>query len=57
MPLSEDFIAKLPKAELHLHLEGSLRADTLRDYVRAAGFADVEVLDIAHPQFRLYRLA
>ncbi len=29
---------------------------TLRDYVRAAGFADAEVLDIDHPQFRLYRL-
>jgi SAM-dependent methyltransferase len=33
-----------------------MRPDTLRDYVRAAGFADAEVLDIEHPQFRLYRL-
>jgi len=34
MPLSEDFIAKLPKVELHLHLEGSLRPDTLRELSR-----------------------
>jgi aminodeoxyfutalosine deaminase len=34
MPLSEDFIAKLPKVELHLHLEGSLRPDTLRELAR-----------------------
>ena len=33
-----------------------MRPDTLRDYVRAAGFADAEVLDIEHPQFRLYRV-
>jgi SAM-dependent methyltransferase len=33
-----------------------MRPDTLRDYVRAAGFADFQVLDIDHPQFRLYRL-
>jgi SAM-dependent methyltransferase len=33
-----------------------MRADTLRDYARAAGFADSEVLPVAHPQFRLYRL-
>ncbi len=33
-----------------------MRPDTLRDYVRSAGFADVEVLDIDHPQFRLYRV-
>jgi ubiquinone/menaquinone biosynthesis C-methylase UbiE len=33
-----------------------MRPHTLRDYVRAAGFADVEVLDIEHPQFRLYRV-
>ena len=31
MPLTEEFIAKLPKVELHLHLEGSLRPDTLRE--------------------------
>jgi SAM-dependent methyltransferase len=34
-----------------------MRPDTLREYARAAGFADAEVLDIEHPTFRLYRLA
>jgi 2-polyprenyl-3-methyl-5-hydroxy-6-metoxy-1,4-benzoquinol methylase len=33
-----------------------MRADTLRGYAAQAGFADVEVLDVEHPQFRLYRL-
>jgi len=43
-------------AEEHSAATGTvMRPDTLRDYVRAAGFADVEVLDIEHPQFRLYR--
>ena len=37
MPFSEDFIAKLPKVELHLHLEGSLRPDTLRELARGRG--------------------
>jgi SAM-dependent methyltransferase len=34
-----------------------MRHGTLREYARAAGFADVEVLDVEHPMFRLYRLA
>lgn len=34
-----------------------LRADTLRDYAKRAGFSAVEVLDVEHPQFRLYRLS
>jgi hypothetical protein len=34
-----------------------LRADTLRSYAAEAGFATVEVLDVEHPQFRLYRLS
>lgn len=34
MPVPEGFIAKLPKVELHLHLEGSLRPETLRELAR-----------------------
>lgn len=34
-----------------------IRADTLRRYAADAGFASVEVLDVEHPQFVLYRLA
>lgn len=34
-----------------------IRADTVRQYARDAGFTTVEVLDVEHPQFRLYRLA
>jgi 2-polyprenyl-3-methyl-5-hydroxy-6-metoxy-1,4-benzoquinol methylase len=33
-----------------------MRPATLRAYAAAAGFADVEVLDVDHPQFTLYRL-
>ncbi|HEU5223509.1 MAG TPA: methyltransferase domain-containing protein [Candidatus Lumbricidophila sp.] len=33
-----------------------MRSDTVRKYAEAAGFATVEVLDVEHPQFRLYRL-
>lgn len=33
-----------------------IRADTLRRYATEAGFHNVEVLDVDHPQFRLYRL-
>ncbi|HEV2246238.1 MAG TPA: adenosine deaminase, partial [Terriglobia bacterium] len=43
MPLSEDFIAKLPKAELHLHLEGSLRPDTLRELSCGKGSMESKV--------------
>lgn len=34
-----------------------MRADTVRRYAADAGFADVEVLDVDHPQFVLYRLS
>jgi len=34
-----------------------LRTDTLRRYAAEAGFANVEVLDVDHPQFRLYLLS
>jgi 2-polyprenyl-3-methyl-5-hydroxy-6-metoxy-1,4-benzoquinol methylase len=34
-----------------------IRADTMRRYATEAGFSAVDVLDVDHPQFRLYRLA
>ncbi len=34
-----------------------MRADTVRRYAAEAGFAAVDVLDVDHPQFRLYRLS
>ena len=34
-----------------------MRPDTLRRYAAEAGFSAVEVLDVEHPQFLLYRLA
>ncbi len=33
-----------------------MRTGTVRQYARSAGFSNVEVLDVDHPQFRLYRL-
>ncbi len=34
-----------------------IRPDTVRRYANEAGFANVEILDVEHPQFRLYRLS
>ena len=34
-----------------------MRPDTVRRYAADAGFDEVEVLDVEHPQFRLYKLA
>jgi 2-polyprenyl-3-methyl-5-hydroxy-6-metoxy-1,4-benzoquinol methylase len=34
-----------------------MRADTVRAYAADAGFANVEILDVDHPQFVLYRLS
>lgn len=34
-----------------------MRTDTLRRYAKEAGFSKVDVLDVDHPQFRLYLLA
>jgi hypothetical protein len=34
-----------------------LRTDTLCHYATSAGFSSVDVLDVDHPQFRLYRLS
>ena len=56
MPLSEEFIAKLPKVELHLHLEGSLRPETLREISRSKGRRVSEVEQwILERQQRGYR--
>jgi 2-polyprenyl-3-methyl-5-hydroxy-6-metoxy-1,4-benzoquinol methylase len=33
-----------------------MRADTVRRYATEAGFSQFDVLDVEHPQFRLYRL-
>ncbi len=46
--LTRDLIARLPKAELHVHLDGSLRPETMVDLARTAGVTlpseDPEVL-------------
>jgi 2-polyprenyl-3-methyl-5-hydroxy-6-metoxy-1,4-benzoquinol methylase len=34
-----------------------IRADTVRSYAADAGFTNVDVLDVEHPQFVLYRLS
>ena len=33
-----------------------MRTDTVKQYAADAGFSSVDVLDVEHPQFRLYRL-
>ena len=33
-----------------------MKASTLRAYASEAGFENVEVIDIEHPQFRFYKL-
>ncbi|MEJ2009949.1 MAG: adenosine deaminase [Acidobacteriota bacterium] len=43
MSLPQEFVTKLPKVELHLHLEGSLRPATLRELSRGHGRDGTEV--------------
>jgi adenosine deaminase len=48
----EDFIRRLPKAELHLHIEGSLEPEQMFEFARRNGvelpFADVEAVRAAY---------
>ena len=37
--LTREFIAKIPKTDLHLHLDGSLRLSTLIDLARESQVA------------------
>ncbi len=39
MTLTKDLIKRLPKAELHVHLDGCLRPTTLIELAREAGLA------------------
>ena len=45
MKLSSELIQRLPKAELHCHLDGSLRVRTIIDLAQIQG---VELLSLIH---------
>lgn len=59
--LAKSFITRLPKVELHVHLEGSARPETLRELARAKGrhenvveewIAEREQTGFRYPNFR-----
>ncbi|HEY1185302.1 MAG: adenosine deaminase [Bryobacteraceae bacterium] len=49
----EDFAAQLPKAELHLHLEGSVDAETLHELDRATPLEELRAL-YRYPDFNAF---
>lgn len=50
-PATADLLRRMPKAELHLHLDGSLRPETALDLARARGID--EGMDVAAMRSRL----
>lgn len=53
-PLSEDIIRKLPKAELHLHLDGSVRIGTIIELAEEQVPVDSCTLRLSSPDHSLF---